>query len=167
MLQAALDRRGAHVHCAALINDTVGTLLAHSYTVGDALIGAIFGTGTNGCYVERTAKITKLGVPEDKPSEKAKTMVINTECAFPRPSLASTASLTDLPTHEGGAFDNERRVLRINRYDNKLDRRSINPRKQAFEKLVSGMYLGEMYGFLMSPLTDDPLADLPLCPPPP
>ncbi len=29
-------------------------------------------------------------------------------------------------------------------FDNKLDRESINPRKQAFEKMVSGMYLGEI-----------------------
>jgi hexokinase len=29
-------------------------------------------------------------------------------------------------------------------YDNKLDRESINPRFQAFEKFISGMYLGEI-----------------------
>jgi hexokinase len=34
---------------------------------------------------------------------------------------------------------NERLVLPVSIYDNKLDRESINPRKQAFEKMVSGM----------------------------
>lgn len=29
-------------------------------------------------------------------------------------------------------------------FDNKLDRKSNNPRKQALEKLISGMYLGEI-----------------------
>jgi hexokinase len=34
---------------------------------------------------------------------------------------------------------NERLVLPVSIFDNKLDRESINPRKQAFEKMVSGM----------------------------
>jgi hexokinase len=45
---------------------------------------------------------------------------------------------------EWGAFDNERRVLPLTVYDNKLDRESINPRQQMFEKMISGMYLGEI-----------------------
>jgi hexokinase len=45
---------------------------------------------------------------------------------------------------EWGAFDNERRVIHLTPYDNKLDRESINPRFQIYEKLISGMYLGEI-----------------------
>lgn len=45
---------------------------------------------------------------------------------------------------EWGAFDKERRVLPLTVYDNKLDRESINPREQLFEKMISGMYLGEI-----------------------
>jgi hexokinase len=45
---------------------------------------------------------------------------------------------------EWGAFDKERRVLPFTVYDNKLDRESINPHKQLFEKMMSGMYLGEI-----------------------
>lgn len=45
---------------------------------------------------------------------------------------------------EWGAFDNERRVLPLTIYDNKLDRESINPHSQLFEKMISGMYLGEI-----------------------
>jgi hexokinase len=45
---------------------------------------------------------------------------------------------------EWGAFDRERRVLPLTVYDNKLDRESINPREQLFEKMMSGMYLGEI-----------------------
>lgn len=45
---------------------------------------------------------------------------------------------------EWGAFDLERRVLPYTAFDNKLDRESINPRKQPFEKMISGMYLGEI-----------------------
>ncbi|CAB5191382.1 unnamed protein product [Rhizophagus irregularis] len=45
---------------------------------------------------------------------------------------------------EWGAFDNERKVLPLTMFDNKLDRKSNNPRKQALEKFISGMYLGEI-----------------------
>jgi hexokinase len=81
MLQDALDRRGVHVHCLALINDTVGTLLAHAYHTGDAIIGAIFGTGTNGCYVENVENI--LRSQEIKISRfplSARKLIVKTEC---------------------------------------------------------------------------------------
>lgn len=38
----------------------------------------------------------------------------------------------------------QRTALPRTPFDNKLDRESINPSKQAFEKFVSGMYLGEV-----------------------
>lgn len=38
----------------------------------------------------------------------------------------------------------QRSALPTTPYDNKLDRESINPRFQAFEKFISGMYLGEI-----------------------
>src|SRR6202035_4108393 len=55
---------------------------------------------------------------------------------------------------EWGAFDNERRVIHLTPYDNKLDRESINPRLQIFEKLISGMYLGEIARNVMVHLID-------------
>lgn len=45
---------------------------------------------------------------------------------------------------EWGAFDRERIVLPFTIYDNKVDRESINPHEQLFEKMLSGMYLGEI-----------------------
>lgn len=45
---------------------------------------------------------------------------------------------------EWGAFDCERLVLPMTVFDNKVDRESINPRQQIFEKMISGMYLGEV-----------------------
>ncbi|WVQ71653.1 hypothetical protein IAR50_001193 [Cryptococcus sp. DSM 104548] len=128
LLQDAFDRKHMHVNCSALVNDTVGTLLSRSYQSGPALIGAIFGTGTNGAYIHKTRDISKLGEEKIAESEKGgqhagEYMVVNTEW---------------------GAFDNRRRCLPVSIYDNKLDRESINPRKQAFEKMISGMYLGEI-----------------------
>ncbi|KAH9918167.1 uncharacterized protein B0H18DRAFT_1032281 [Fomitopsis serialis] len=121
LLQDAFDRKHLHVRCVALVNDTVGTLLSRAYSAGSCLLGAIFGTGTNGAYVEKVDNITKLG---DSPARKdGGYMIINTEW---------------------GAFNNTRTKLPTTPYDNKLDRESINPRYQAFEKFISGMYLGEI-----------------------
>lgn len=61
--------------CAALVNDTVGTLLSHAYQSGAAVAGAIFGTGTNGAYLEKMSAITK-DIPVTGNHEY---MVVNTE----------------------------------------------------------------------------------------
>ncbi|ORZ12606.1 hexokinase-domain-containing protein [Absidia repens] len=118
MLQDAFLRKNLNVHIAAIVNDTVGTLMAHTYLHPETTIGVILGTGTNACYYEKLADIKKW-----KTEKVFEDMVINMEW---------------------GAFDNERRVLPLTPYDNKLDRESINPRQQIFEKLISGMYLGEI-----------------------
>lgn len=63
---------------------TVGTLLSRSYQHGPALIGAIFGTGTNGAYIDKVETIEKLGKEAIAESKKGgpdagEFMVINTE----------------------------------------------------------------------------------------
>ncbi|KZV71425.1 hypothetical protein PENSPDRAFT_605978 [Peniophora sp. CONT] len=121
LLQNAFDRKHLHVKCVALVNDTVGALLSRAYTAGGCTLGAIFGTGTNGAYVEKVENLTKLG--NNPAVALGGEMIVNTEW---------------------GAFDNSRKTLPTTPFDNKLDRESINPRFQAFEKFISGMYLGEI-----------------------
>ncbi|BEI99192.1 hypothetical protein CcaverHIS631_0402350 [Cutaneotrichosporon cavernicola] len=138
LLNDAFERKHIHVRCSALVNDTVGTLLSRSYQHGPALIGAIFGTGTNGAYIDKTSTIKKLGEKhicelEECGEHAGEYMVINTEW---------------------GAFDNKRQCLPVSIFDAKLDRMSINPRKQAFEKMVSGMYLGEITRNILLHLID-------------
>lgn len=108
LLQDALDRKHIHVLVSALVNDTVGTMLSASYQHGPAIVGAIFGTGTNGAYLEQVAKLTKLGDAfiADQQKRIGPYMVVNTEW---------------------GALDNGRAVLPITLFDAKLDRESINP----------------------------------------
>lgn len=55
---------------------------------------------------------------------------------------------------EWGAFDNAREVLPTTPFDSKVDRESINPRFQAYEKFISGMYLGEITRNLLLALVD-------------
>lgn len=127
LLQSAIDELHLPVRVAALVNDTVGTLMARSYTSpGETgtLLGAIFGTGTNGAYVEKLEKITKLQQMEDAHYDKSTgEMIINAEW---------------------GSFDNHLSVLPSTVFDRDLDAGSNNPGLQMFEKRVSGMFLGEI-----------------------
>lgn len=128
LLQAEMDALHLPVKVAALVNDTVGTLMARSYTSPGktgTLLGAIFGTGTNGAYVEKLDKVTKLkkvGEGGDF-DDSTGNMIVNTEW---------------------GSFDNEMSVLPNTPYDDALDKESNNPGIQMFEKRVSGMFLGEV-----------------------
>ena len=122
LLQTQLDQRNIPVKVVALVNDTVGTLMARSYgspEEGGADMGAIFGTGTNGAYIEDIKKIKKLGSVDGNP----KKMVINTEW---------------------GSFDNALEVLPSTTYDEEVDKLTPNPGIHMFEKRISGMFLGEV-----------------------
>ncbi|KAL7268658.1 glucokinase [Rhizina undulata] len=129
LLQAEIDALNLPVRVAALVNDTVGTLMARSYTSPGktgTLLGAIFGTGTNGAYVEKLSRITKMAKPGVEAGEydtSTGEMIVNTEW---------------------GSFDNALRVLPDTPYDRALDSNSVNPGMQMFEKRVSGMFLGEL-----------------------
>ena len=58
LLKEALAKRGlGNVEILALLNDTVGTLVARSYKDPDCRIGIILGTGTNACYSEKLLNI--------------------------------------------------------------------------------------------------------------
>ncbi|CCF52284.1 hypothetical protein NDA11_007405 [Ustilago hordei] len=129
LLQESLDRKHIKVKCSALVNDTVGALLAHAYASKGALISAIFGTGTNGAYLESIDKIKKLKAAQGSISH----MVVNTEW---------------------GGFDDQRKALPVTIFDNKVDRESIRPRNHIFEKMISGMYLGEVARCVLLHLID-------------
>ena len=140
LLQAEIDKLHLPVRVAALVNDTVGTLMARSYTSPGktgTLIGAIFGTGTNGAYVEKLAKVTKLTSNPDTGDYDGSTgeMIINTEW---------------------GSFDNMLNVLPTTEYDVALDAESVNPGIQMFEKRISGMFLGEILRRVLLSMIQDP-----------
>ncbi|GAA0185051.1 kinase [Lithospermum erythrorhizon] len=116
-LTNAMGRIGLDVRVSALINDTVGTLAKGRYSNPDVIAAVILGTGTNAAYVERASAIPKLQDLLPKSGE----MVINMEWGN---FLSSHLPLTE--------------------YDQSLDADSLNPGEQIYEKLISGMYLGEI-----------------------
>lgn len=140
LLQEEIDALHLPVKVAALVNDTVGTLMARSYTSPGktpTLIGSIFGTGTNGAYVEKLERVTKLVSVEGEANYDKSTglMIVNTEW---------------------GSFDNSLKVLPNTPYDHDLDKESVNPGIQMFEKRISGMFLGEILRRAILSLVKDP-----------
>ncbi|KAI5662746.1 hypothetical protein M9H77_22069 [Catharanthus roseus] len=116
-LTKAMERVGLDMRVSALVNDTVGTLAGGRYTNPDVIAAVILGTGTNAAYVERANAIPKWHGLLPKSGE----MVINMEWGNFRSS--------HIPLTE---------------YDQSLDAESLNPGEQIFEKIISGMYLGEI-----------------------
>lgn len=140
LLQTEIDALNLPVRVAALVNDTAGTLMARSYTSPGktgTLLGAIFGTGTNGAYVEKLDRISKLRSNSKETNYDTSTgeMIINSEW---------------------GSFDNSMKVLPNTPYDVGLDADSNNPGIQMFEKRVSGMFLGEILRRALLPLIENP-----------
>lgn len=122
LLQDALNRRGdVKVRIVAIVNDTVGTLMSCAYEYPSCRIGLIVGTGSNACYVEKTVNTEML---EGYQTASKPNMIVNCELgAF----------------GDNGVLD----FIRTD-YDKLVDKESINPKKQIFEKCISGMYLGEV-----------------------
>ncbi|KAK5805571.1 hexokinase-domain-containing protein [Linnemannia elongata] len=137
-LQQALLSRNLNVNVSALMNDTVGTLLSHAYLHPRTVVGLGLGTGSNAAYIERVDRIGKRDI----------TMLGND----------AEASTQEMAINiEFGAFDNERTVLPMTMFDNKVDRKSLNPSKQLFEKMIAGMYLGEITRNVLVDLIDNRL----------
>ncbi|GAA5962917.1 hypothetical protein JCM8115_007040 [Rhodotorula mucilaginosa] len=132
MFKQGLEKFKTPVEMVALINDTTGTLIASSYVDQATRAGIIFGTGCNAAYMEKVANIPKikhLNLPEDAE------MAINCEWgAF------------DSTTHEH---------LPRTSYDVHIDETSNKPGEQAFEKMIAGLYLGEIFRLIMCEMIDE------------
>ncbi|CDM37399.1 Hexokinase [Penicillium roqueforti FM164] len=129
-LEEELAKRNVPVKVVALVNDTVGTLIASSYRDPQIKMGSTFSTGCNAAYMEECRLIPKLhdsGLPEDA------TVIINTEY---------------------GSFDNERKVLPLTPFDRQIDDESAHPGRQIYEKMVAGLYIGEMLRLVMLKMHD-------------
>ncbi|KAJ4947108.1 hypothetical protein JOQ06_009149 [Pogonophryne albipinna] len=153
MLREAIKRRNEFdLDIVSVVNDTVGTMMSCACEDPRCEIGLIAGTGTNVCYMEELKNIEKIeqekghmeregeekqddGAEREKKEEHAgiPKMCINTEWG----GLGDDGSLDDIITH----------------YDSEVDQNSLNPGKQRFEKLISGMYFGEVVRQVLLNLT--------------
>jgi hexokinase len=134
MLQDAINRRGdIRVNVLALVNDTVGTLMASAYHDQNTRIGLILGTGSNACYVENLDNVKTWDEDRNDPKQ----VIINMEWgAF----------------GDNGCLD----FLRTD-YDIEVDKTSLNINKQIYEKMMSGMYMGEIVRLIILDLWEKEL----------
>ncbi|KAI8599346.1 hypothetical protein EDD21DRAFT_324524 [Dissophora ornata] len=116
LLEGGFARKSLPVVVSAIINDTVGTLVSHAYVSPSTKIGVILATGTNAAYIERTSEVSKYSGPT------CDQMILNTEWD----AMGKAAYLPQT------------------KYDKEIDAVSLVPGFQEFEKMVSGLYMGEL-----------------------
>ncbi|CAK9150591.1 unnamed protein product [Ilex paraguariensis] len=116
-MNQALENHGVNMRVSTLLDDTIGDLAGGRYYNRDSVAAVTLGMGTNAAYVEPAQSVSKWHGTSPKSGE----MVINMQW---------------------GRFCSSH--LPITEFDASLDAESSNPGSQIFEKLISGMYLGEI-----------------------
>ncbi|XP_061104626.1 hexokinase-2-like isoform X1 [Conger conger] len=129
LLREAIHRRGDYdIGPVAMVNDTVGTMMSCGYRDRSCEIGMIIGTGTNACYMEEIKNVKRVEGEDGR-------MCINTEWG----GFGDDGSLRDIQTE----------------FDLEVDRTSLNPGVHTFEKMISGMYLGEVVRLVLVKLAQE------------
>uniref|UniRef100_A0A8C0FPL1 Hexokinase-2 n=1 Tax=Bubo bubo TaxID=30461 RepID=A0A8C0FPL1_BUBBB len=118
LLKEAIHRREEFdLDVVAVVNDTVGTMMTCGYEDPYCEVGLIVGTGSNACYMEEMRNLELVEGEEGR-------MCVNMEWG----AFGDNGCLDDIRTE----------------FDLAVDELSLNPGKQRFEKMISGMYLGEI-----------------------
>lgn len=129
LLEEALERRGdIQIEVCAILNDTTGCLMSCAWKNRNCRVGIICGTGCNACYVEKCENVSTFSNESGKPY-----VIINTEWGA---------------MGDGGSLD-----FILTEYDKEVDNASINKGKQLFEKMISGMYMGEIVRLALQKFT--------------
>uniref|UniRef100_A0A4W6FXX2 Hexokinase-3 n=1 Tax=Lates calcarifer TaxID=8187 RepID=A0A4W6FXX2_LATCA len=127
LLREAIKRREEFdLDVVAVVNDTVGTMMTCAYEEPTCEIGLIAGTGSNACYMEEMRNIEMIEGDEGR-------MCVNMEWG----AFGDNGCLDDIRTE----------------YDRAVDDFSLNPGKQRYEKMCSGMYLGEIVRNILIDMT--------------
>lgn len=122
----------------AVVNDTTGTLMSCAHKNRECRVGLIVGTGTNACYMEQMRNVPLMR-PSDLPDDDA--------LLHPDQVIVNT---------EWGAFgDNGCIDFVRTKWDHQIDQNSLNPGKQLFEKMISGMYMGELVRLVLIDLVQE------------
>ncbi|KAG0517851.1 hypothetical protein BDA96_09G124900 [Sorghum bicolor] len=116
-LNEALVRNGLNLQVTALVNNAVGTLAMGHYYDEDTVAAVIIGAGTNASYIERNAAIPKSQ------------------------GLLTNSDITVVNV-EWGSFRSPQ--IPLTPYDICSSEAERNHYDQAFEKMISGVYLGEI-----------------------
>uniref|UniRef100_A0A9J7YUN0 Hexokinase-2 n=1 Tax=Cyprinus carpio carpio TaxID=630221 RepID=A0A9J7YUN0_CYPCA len=127
LLRDAIKRREEFdLDVVAIVNDTVGTMMTCAYEEPTCEVGLIAGTGSNACYMEEMRNIETVDGVDGR-------MCVNMEWG----AFGDNGCLDDIRTQ----------------YDTAVDDLSLNAGKQKYEKMCSGMYLGEIVRNILIDLT--------------
>ncbi|KAI8985379.1 hexokinase-domain-containing protein [Pilobolus umbonatus] len=129
LLQTAISKRRLPVTVKAALNGASSCLLAHCYRTLDTLLAVVVSSGTNAAYWEKFSQIEKFPL-----SDTDDEMIINTEW--------------------GRFGDNKFDTIPHTFYDVRVNRQSINPGVHVFEKMISGLYLGEIVRLIVVDFMD-------------
>ncbi|RCH82330.1 glucokinase, partial [Rhizopus stolonifer] len=129
LLQTSFRRREIPVVIKAVVNGAAGCLLAHSYRSLDTLLACTVSSGSNAAYWEKVNQAPKLQSRVD-----AEEMIINTEW--------------------GSFGDRHSETIPHTFYDIRVNRQSVNPGIHVYEKMCSGLYLGEIVRLIMVDFLD-------------
>ncbi|XP_042332208.1 hexokinase-2 isoform X2 [Sceloporus undulatus] len=131
LLRKAIKKRGDFdIDIVAVVNDTVGTMMTCGYDDHNCEVGLIVGTGSNACYMEEMRHIDLVEGDEGR-------MCINMEWG----AFGDDGVLNDIRTE----------------FDREIDMGSLNPGKQLFEKMISGMYMGELVRIILVKMAKEEL----------
>lgn len=131
LLRKAIKKRGDFdIDIVAVVNDTVGTMMTCGFDDHNCEIGLIIGTGTNACYMEDMRHFELVEGDEGR-------MCVNMEWG----AFGDDGILDDIRTE----------------FDRDIDMGSLNPGKQMFEKMISGMYMGELVRLILVKMAKEDL----------
>ncbi|CAM8992099.1 unnamed protein product [Rhodiola kirilowii] len=116
----ALEKHGLDLQVDSLVDETTGDLAGGRYCSKDAIAAVTLGMHTNVAYVQSAQQTVPISI-WDGPMPRSGEMVMNMDW---------------------GSFVSSH--LPIGKPDAELDAESFDPACRAFEKLISGMYLGEI-----------------------
>lgn len=112
----------------------MGALISSNYRDPEVKISSVISTGCNAAYMEDYRSVTKIESHLGPDQEASDILIgINTEL---------------------GAYDNSRNMLPLTHFDETVDRISAHPGTQMYEKMVAGLYLGEIYRMILIELHD-------------
>jgi len=138
LLQKAFRDLNINISVEALVNDTPGTMMAGAYKNPNVAAGLILGTGTNLCFLQTVAQAPKL---QDKRAFNALPSVVT----WRREPFCGPNAQHIVNTEWGGFGDGRaEESLPMCKHDKELDAKSVNPGKHLYEKMIGGMFLGEL-----------------------
>lgn len=123
--------KGLPIKIVAMANDSVCTLLAHAYQHPSTRIGIVHSAGTNCAYYDKVSNMGDFLAQHEDDVPLQSDMIINTEWC----NISS-------------------KYLPGNRFDQIVDLQSNNKGVHAFEKMTTGMYLGELVRLILVELAD-------------